>query len=194
MRDGASDERLGSIQRPQRWGDTAGAAPSQLSFDQLDATDKEIIRLLREDGRISNAEVARQVGTSQPTVRNRILRMTAGGLMKVAAILNPSAHGYACDVVLGIVCRPGSAESIADHVATHQYTLYVGYTSGTYDLLVDLLFQSDRELYSFLQGELYALSGVISVDVMHVIKAGRVDFDWTVPMGPAQSSRGERSR
>jgi Lrp/AsnC family transcriptional regulator for asnA, asnC and gidA len=173
------------------WAGTSGAEPSRLSFDQLDETDKAIIRLLREDGRHSNAEIARQVGTSQPTVRNRIARMTAGGLMKVAAILNPSAHGYACDVVLGIKCQPGSAEVIAGHIAARQYLLYVGYTSGVYDLLVDLLFESDRDLYNFLQSELYRLDGLLSVDVLHVIKAGRVDFDWTVPMGPAHPFRAD---
>jgi Lrp/AsnC family transcriptional regulator for asnA, asnC and gidA len=173
------------------WAGTAGVEPSRLSFDQLDETDKAIIRLLREDGRRSNAEIARQVGTSQPTVRNRIARMTAGGLMKVAAILNPSAHGYACDVVLGIKCQPGSAEAIAGHITARQYLLYVGYTSGVYDLLVDLLFESDRDLYNFLQSELYLLDGLLSVDVLHVIKAGRVDFDWTIPMGPGRPVRAD---
>ncbi|WP_051791302.1 Lrp/AsnC family transcriptional regulator [Amycolatopsis jejuensis] len=158
------------------------AEPAHLSFEHLDDTDRAIIQLLREDGRMSNAQIARELGTSQPTIRNRIARMTKGGLMKVAAVLNPSAHGYACDVVFGIRCKPGTAEAIAERISSRQYTLYVGYTSGVYDLLVDVLFHSDRDLYGFLQSELYPQPGVESVDVLHVIKAGRVDFDWTVPM------------
>lgn len=172
-----ADEDTGTL---SRWWTSGEPEPARMSFDQLDQLDRGIIRLLRHDGRKSNAQMARELKSSQPTIRNRIARMTEGGVIKVAAILNPQAHGYECDVLLGIRCKPGSAEEIAESVSRRHYVLYVGYVSGGYDLLVDVLFHSDRELYDFLQRELYTHPGIVSVDVMHVIKAGRVDFDWTL--------------
>jgi len=37
----------------------------------LDSVDRQIIRLLQQDGQASNVEIARQVGVSEPTVRRR---------------------------------------------------------------------------------------------------------------------------
>lgn len=164
--------------RRSRTRQRSASAGSALSFDDLDDLDWAIVRFLQADGRTSNARMARELDTSEPTIRNRIARMSAGELMKVTAVLNPHAHGYACDVLIGIRCAPGSADAVADAVAGVQNVLYIGHLTGRYDLLIEILFYSDRDLYEFLSTEFKALPGIVSLEIMHVIKAGRVDFDW----------------
>jgi Lrp/AsnC family transcriptional regulator for asnA, asnC and gidA len=172
--DGAFDNS-GRKSRPRQRSIPTGAT---LSFDDLDGLDRGILRFLQADGRANNAQMARELGTSEPTVRKRISRMLENHLMKVTAILNPHAHGFACDVLIGLGCSPGSAEAIADTVSSVQNVLYIGHLTGRYDLLLEILFHDDSDLYEFLSKELYVLPGVESVEIMHVIKAGRVDFDW----------------
>jgi DNA-binding Lrp family transcriptional regulator len=46
-----------------------------------DATDREILALLREDGRASTAQLGRRLGLSRTTVHSRIERLQARGII-----------------------------------------------------------------------------------------------------------------
>ena len=47
----------------------------------VDATDREILALLREDGRASTAQLGRRLGLSRTTVHGRIERLQARGVI-----------------------------------------------------------------------------------------------------------------
>jgi Lrp/AsnC family transcriptional regulator, leucine-responsive regulatory protein len=56
----------------------------------LDALDREILRLLRQDGRMSVASIAKEVGLSGPSVHERIKKLEQRGIIAgYAAILEP---------------------------------------------------------------------------------------------------------
>lgn len=58
----------------------------------LDAIDRRILRLLREDGRISHAAVAKSVGLSGPAVHDRVRKLEAAGVISgYTAVLDPVA-------------------------------------------------------------------------------------------------------
>ncbi len=60
-----------------------------------DRTDWKIIALLNEDGRMSSAEIARQLGdVSARSVSNRINALTEQGVINIRSIVNPEAVGY----------------------------------------------------------------------------------------------------
>ncbi|GEM_PF-5087913 len=48
----------------------------------LDETDQAILRLLREDARLSFRELARRVGVSTPTVASKVRQMEALGVIR----------------------------------------------------------------------------------------------------------------
>jgi Lrp/AsnC family transcriptional regulator, regulator for asnA, asnC and gidA len=151
---------------------------SARTLDDLDDLDRSILRCLQEDGRTSNASMARAFGVSEPTVRNRISRLTAGGLVKVTAVVNPRTSGYACDVLIGLTCEPGRPLEVADQLGRFEQMMYLGHTTGRYDMLIEMLFRNDAELFSFLTKDLPQIDGITSTEIMHVLRAERVDFDW----------------
>ena len=57
---------------------------------ELDDVDRHIMKLLRHDGRLSYAHIARTVGLSEPTVRKRIDRLVHAGAIINAARINPA--------------------------------------------------------------------------------------------------------
>ena len=58
----------------------------------LDAIDRRILRLLREDGRMSHAAIAKAVGLSGPAVHDRVRKLEAAGIISgYAAVLDPVA-------------------------------------------------------------------------------------------------------
>lgn len=56
----------------------------------LDSIDRKILRLLREDGRMSHAAIAKAVGLSGPAVHDRVRKLEERGIIAgYAAILDP---------------------------------------------------------------------------------------------------------
>jgi Lrp/AsnC family transcriptional regulator, regulator for asnA, asnC and gidA len=163
-------------QKPMGHHETSSSAARTL--DDLGDLDRSILRCLQEDGRTSNASMARAFGVSEPTVRNRISRLTAGGLVKVTAVVNPRTSGFACDVIIGLTCEPGRRLEVADQFGSFEQMMYLGHTTGRYDMLIELLFRNDAELFSFLTKDLPEIDGIIGTEIMHVLRAERVDFDW----------------
>jgi Lrp/AsnC family leucine-responsive transcriptional regulator len=63
-------------------------------MNDLDAIDFEILRLLRQDGRISNAELAQHVNLAPPTVLRRVKLLEERGYIKgYTELVDPLALG-----------------------------------------------------------------------------------------------------
>ncbi|MCE7003098.1 Lrp/AsnC family transcriptional regulator [Kibdelosporangium philippinense] len=61
----------------------------------MDDVDKQLLRLLAIDGRLSHAELARQVSLSRPAVHHRLRRLEAEGVIRGYRVeLDWSAMGY----------------------------------------------------------------------------------------------------
>ncbi len=62
--------------------------------DELDSIDLQIVAILQEDGRISNADLAQRVGLTPPTVLRRVKLLEERGYIKsYTAVLDPLRFG-----------------------------------------------------------------------------------------------------
>ncbi len=60
----------------------------------LDPIDRQILRFLREDGRMSHAAIAKEVGLSGPAVHERVRKLEQRGVIAgYTALLDPEALG-----------------------------------------------------------------------------------------------------
>jgi DNA-binding Lrp family transcriptional regulator len=67
----------------------------------MDSIDRAIIRILREDGRLTNLELAARVGLTPAPCLRRVRRLEAEGVISgYAAIVNPAAMGRAFEVIM----------------------------------------------------------------------------------------------
>jgi Lrp/AsnC family transcriptional regulator, leucine-responsive regulatory protein len=73
----------------------------------VDTTDRHIVDLLRENGRLSYAELARQIGLSAPAVHERVGKLEASGVIRgYRADVAPEAVGLGVTAMIGIVQDP----------------------------------------------------------------------------------------
>lgn len=160
-------------------------------LDDLDETDIAILRTLQEQGRKPNAQIARELGVSEPTVRKRIDRMFQDQIIKVVAVLNPRKTGYATDVLIGIRVEPGKMLDVGRALSDLDQCVYLGYTTGGYDILVEMLFRDDEALFDFLQKQIPAMGGVASTETSHVLRTEKINYDWRLPaeFGPGRPQR-----
>lgn len=166
----------------------ATSTPVRRTLSDIDVQDRQIVRLLQEDGRISNASIARAIGTSEPTVRKRIDRLVSDKIIKVTAIVNPANSGYGVDILMGIRTTPGTALQVGGQLGKYEQVLYLGYTTGRFDLIANMLFRSDEELFEFFSNTIAKISGIVATESFTVMRAERVDFDWKFSTKPAPSS------
>ena len=82
----------------------------------MDATDRLILGLLAANGRISYAELARQVGLSGPATHERVAKLEASGIIRgYTTLLTPEAVGLGVTAFIGIV---QAADSEIDDIVT----------------------------------------------------------------------------
>lgn len=151
------------------------------TLDDLDAVDLLLLDALQRDGRQSNVALARELGVSEPTVRKRIERLMREGFLKVVAVLDPRRTPYAVDVVIGIKVRPGAALVVGENLAALDEVVYLGYTTGRFDLLVEALFRTDEDLFAFLAERVAELDGIAATETFHVLRTGKINYDWKLP-------------
>jgi Lrp/AsnC family leucine-responsive transcriptional regulator len=80
-----------------------------------DARNVKLLRLLREDPRISVSELARRIGMSAPAVRERIQRLEERGVIRETHVdLDPKALGYPIAAFVRVRPMPGKLPKIAE--------------------------------------------------------------------------------
>ena len=87
----------------------------QISEMLHDGRNVELLRLLRDDPRMSTSELARRVGMSAPAVRERVLRLEEAGIIRgYQAEVDPAALGYAVCAFVRVKPAPGRLAKIAE--------------------------------------------------------------------------------
>lgn len=79
-----------------------------------DARNLELIRLLLEDPRMGLSEMARRVGMSAPSVKERLTRLEEAGVIRGYSLeLDPGALGWPITAYVRIRPMPGQLKKIA---------------------------------------------------------------------------------
>jgi Lrp/AsnC family transcriptional regulator for asnA, asnC and gidA len=145
----------------------------------LDEVSKSIIEELQNDGRRSYAAIGKVVGLSEAAVRQRVQRLVEAGVMQVVAVTNPLELGFARQAMIGIRVR-GELEAVADAVAAIDEVDYVVVTAGSYDLLVEVVCESDDALLSVLSHKIRTLENVVSTETFMYLQLRKQTYSWGV--------------
>jgi Lrp/AsnC family transcriptional regulator for asnA, asnC and gidA len=145
----------------------------------LDDTSKAIIEQLQLDGRRSYAAIGKAVGLSEAAVRQRVQRLTEAGVMQVVAVTDPLELGFDRQAMIGIKAE-GSLEPIADELAKMDEIEYVVITAGSFDLLAEVLCESDEHLLRVLSDRIRGIEGVKVTETFVYLKLVKQTYSWGV--------------
>jgi Lrp/AsnC family transcriptional regulator, regulator for asnA, asnC and gidA len=126
----------------------------------FDQSEVKIIRLLQRNGRMSTAELARETGTSEPTVRRKLGRLIDDGIITIRAVSDPVALGYAAPAYIGLDVERHRIEEVARTLSSYPMIETVAVITGPFDILVKAAFHSTTELYDFVLKELVKVKGI----------------------------------
>jgi Lrp/AsnC family leucine-responsive transcriptional regulator len=141
---------------------------------RLDRTDLKILRLLQNNGRLANAELAEKVGVSAATCHRRTQRLFEDGFIgQVRAMVAPRKVGKGALVMVGVVLDRSTPESFAafeQAAAKLKFVLDCHLVAGDFDYFLKIRV-GDMEDFNRIHGEqLIALPGVRQTRTFFVMK------------------------
>jgi Lrp/AsnC family transcriptional regulator, regulator for asnA, asnC and gidA len=142
----------------------------------LDDVSKMIIEQLQQDGRRSYAAIGKAVGLSEAAVRQRVQRLVDGGVMQIVAVTDPMTLGFRRQTMIGIKCE-GDLERVADHLAHMEEIDYVVITSGSFDILVEVVCEDDDHLLEILS-RVRGVPSVTSTETFVYLKLRKQTYSW----------------
>jgi Lrp/AsnC family transcriptional regulator, leucine-responsive regulatory protein len=152
------------------------AAPPPADLSPLD---RRILRVLQRDGRISNAELARDMGISPAACWTHTKRLFDAGVIRgVRALLDPEAVGRGTLALVGVVLDRSTPESFAafeDAVRALEQVLECVLVAGEVDYFLRIRVR-DLPAFNRLHSErIIALPGVRQVRTFFVMNEIKTD-------------------
>jgi len=140
----------------------------------LDTVDQRLLRLVQQDGRISNANLARSANLSAAACHERMKRLQRDGyIAKFVALLNPVLLNRALLIFIEIVLDRTTAGIFAEFstaVAARPEILECHMVAGGFDYLIKARVK-DMDAYRVFLGEtLMKLPGVRETHTYAVIE------------------------
>ncbi len=140
----------------------------------LDHTDRKMLKLLQADGRLTNADLAKQINVSAATCHRKMQRLIDEGFISgFRAIINPSAVARGALVMVGVVLDRSTPESFAAFEAAIKklsFVLDCHLVAGDFDYFLKVRVR-DMADFNKLHGEqLIAFPGVRQIRSFFVMK------------------------
>lgn len=152
----------------------------------LDATDRRIVELLQAHGRMSNADVARQLEMAPSAVFERIRRLEQRGVLRsYGAHVDPRAvgRGLLAFILVRSDERTG-VKSTGDALAGIPDVLEVHHVAGQDSYLVKARVADTESLGRLLREKFGAITTVRSTQT--VIALETVKESWAIPVDAAE--------
>lgn len=134
---------------------------------ELDEVDRAILRILQTDGRVTNADLARQVALSPPAVHARVRRMEdAGVIQRYVALLDREAMGYELLCLINISMerhRRKDIEQVRQAVQMMPEVLECHHLTGEFDYQLKVVVRNRKELEQFVLDRLSTIPGIAHI-------------------------------
>jgi len=140
------------------------ADPPAPAIEGLDRTDLRILRVLQDDGRITNLQLAQQVHLSPTAVLERVRRLTRDGfILGYTARLDPARLGAGLLVFIEVMLdrtAPDVMESFRAAVQARPEILECHLVAGGFDYLIKTRVADMSAYRELLASVIWALPGV----------------------------------
>ena len=128
-------------------------SPKTAILAVMDATDSEILRVLREDGRISWSDLGAAVGLSANAAAERVRRLRRDGvIIGFTALVDPAAGGRTVEALVGVTLARGTdSDAFSTAVARLEPVNEVLHLTGAPDYQLRVSCRDTAELDALLR-------------------------------------------
>jgi Lrp/AsnC family leucine-responsive transcriptional regulator len=148
------------------------------SFEKLDSTDAEIIKLLRQDGRMSGRAIAQALGIAEPSVASRIRSLYDSGVMRVIGLVSLAAIRRPISATVGIRTIGRSINEIAADLGGIDGVFSVMSVLGRFDMFAAVSATDLHDLRRILETRIGAVKGVESIECLLSLDIAKLSSLW----------------
>ena len=146
---------------------------------KLDEIDKKILAILQDRGRITNANLAGEVGLSPPPMLERVKKLEKNGVInKYVALLDPKLVDKATIVFVSLTVarhRLKSFDQVNQELNKFSEVLEIYHISGEEDYMIKVVVKDIQEYEQFLLKKLATIPSISRIKsnvVLSTIKYG----------------------
>lgn len=135
--------------------------------EPLSPKDRQIIDVLRGDGRSSIEAIARQTRMSDSSVSRRLSWLLDTRRISIRTLVEPSLAGLPVEALLFVQTSPHRVDELGKRLAQRPEVRYAAAVAGDCQLIVDVTVATQADLYSFISDAMWG-------EQMTQVKAGVV--------------------
>jgi len=137
---------------------------------KIDSIDKEILRMLQDDARISFKKIAEKIGVSEATIFVRVKKLRKNGVIKrFTAIVSPDLLGKNLTAFVLINTEPKNLEHVLDTLSSMDDVYEVYDVTGTYYVIVKIRTENRKTLAEIID-KIGMIDGVTRTETAIVLK------------------------
>jgi Lrp/AsnC family transcriptional regulator for asnA, asnC and gidA len=151
---------------------------------KIDRIDCQIIRLLQKDGRIPNTDIAKEVGISEATVRNRLNRLVAEEYIQIVAVSNPIKLGFEIVGNIRIYVDIKKMDRITAALKKLKALWFIVHTTGGTGIDTEFVVKSIDELNDLIFNKINKIDGILRTETSLFLKYVKRQYDWGTAIEP----------
>lgn len=164
---------------------------SEIVVKQLDNKDYEILKILQADGRVTNAELAKRVKLSPPSVLQRMRHLENAGYIKgYAALLDAEKMNLKIQVLALVslaLHEEHSMDRFIEQFANIPEVLECHHVSGEFDFLLKIVVEDMRAYENLLRDHILKVKGLGQIRSSFVLASPKATT--SLPIQCAKSNR-----
>jgi Lrp/AsnC family transcriptional regulator for asnA, asnC and gidA len=149
----------------------------KIAIDDIDA---RIIHALKQNGRVPNTEIAKQLNLSEAAVRKRLKRLVEEEIIQIVAVVNHLKLGYELEGNIKIKIDTTKAANVKRRLNELESVWYIAYLTGAADFDVEFNVQSQEEMRTLIE-QINAIDGVREVATSLRLQLVKNRYDWETP-------------
>jgi Lrp/AsnC family transcriptional regulator for asnA, asnC and gidA len=136
---------------------------------KIDEINKKIIQQLR-NGRKSYGEIAKELSITPNTVRVRVKRLVADGVLDITGVIDPSKMDNHFLAIVGVKLKNMNLVKKGEEFKKLKGVISVGVVTGQFDLILIVLLNDNFGLLEFITKEVSKVKEVLSTETFIVYK------------------------
>ena len=117
----------------------------------IDSLNWNILNLLQQNARISNAAIGRKVGISSPAVSERIKKMEDAGLiLGYKTIVSPFKADYQLKAIITLRAFMGKLKPFLTKVKTYDQVINCYRITGNENIVMEVVLKNQKQLEGFI--------------------------------------------
>lgn len=136
----------------------------------IDGVDKQILNILQQDGRISNADIARQINLAPSAVLERIRKLEEKNIIRgYSADIDPKALEYGLSAIIAVRTSE-CGEGVGEQLSAVDEVQEVYEVAGDDCFYIKVVTRDAESLGLFLREKIKAIPNVINTRTTVVLK------------------------